>query len=279
MTKWKPAKRAPMLGNGRRTQMGQAGPIIASAARWLLPWLAVSGGMALTSYTASKALPSIPINQKNIALSSGLVGAGTVAYFVSEKLPESQRAWGYAAAVAGIASGLYFLFKEPSPEATPDIIPSKYIPPGQEVPAWAPGQMQQAFTVYVDPDQPNTGGSRRWLTGDQDYEVVVKNETSSPVSFFVGAEVYQAGSTRLYRSPGPSDPKYGRKKVTLAAAGQPGNDARVVVTVPSLKGSWWDSYTGPGVAVDFEFFRQGDDNTAFKVSDPISIQYSFLPIG
>lgn len=277
MTKWKPAKK-PMLGNGR-VQMGVVGPIVATAARWLLPWLAVSGGMALTSYTASKALPNVPINQKNIGISSALIGAGTVAYFISEKLSEAQKPFAYAASVGGIAAGLYFLFKEASPEPTPDIIPSKYIPPGQEVPAWTPGQMQQAFTVYADPDQPNTGGSRRWLSGDQNYEVVVKNDTSSTVSFFVGAEVYEAGSTRLYRSTNQSDPKYGRKKVTLAPAGQPGNDARVIVTVPSIKGSWWESYAGPGVAVDFEFFRQAEDNTPFKVSEPIAIQYSFLPIG
>jgi hypothetical protein len=278
MTKWKPAKRVPMIGNGR-AQMGQVGPIIATAARWLIPWLAVSGGMALTSYTASKALPNVPINQKNIGISSALIGAGTVAYFISEKLPDTQKPFGYAAAVGGIAAGLYFLFKEPSPEPTPDIITSKYIPPGQEVPPWTPGQMQEAFAVYADPDQPNTGGTRRWLTGDQDYEVVVKNETNSPVSFFVGAEVYEKGSTRVYRTPRQSDPKYGRKKVTLAPAGQKGNDERVILTVPSIKGSWWESYAGPGVAVDFEFFRQADDNAPFKVSEPISIQYSFLPIG
>jgi hypothetical protein len=280
-TTWKPAAaKRPMLTNGLSgPQLGQWQPVLISAARWLLPWLAVSAGVALTSNVAKNALPEVPINKKNIALASALMGAGATSYFISEGISDQYKPWAYAAAVAGIASGLYYLFQEPSPESAPEIIPSKTVPPNQQVPAWSPSQMLEAFTVYVDPDQPNTGGTRRWPTSDQNYEVVVKNESSKPLTFFVGAEVYGVGSKRLYRSPDSKDPKYGRKKVTLAPTGQPGNDTRVILTVPPIEGTWWQSGYGEGIAVDFEFFRQGDDTAPFKVSESIPIHYTLWPVG
>lgn len=278
MTKWKPAKKVPMLGNGIRHQLGIPA-VVPVIVKWGLPWLLTAGGIAVTSLVASKSIPEVPINKKNIAVASALAGAGLTSFFLSDTIPDGWKPVAYAAAVAGIAGGAYFLFKEPALLPVPDIIPSKRVAPESQVPPWAPGQLLEAFTVFVDPDQPNTGGSRRWLYGDQNYEVIVKNESNTPITFFVGAEVYTAGATRLYRSPGPSDVKYGRKKVTLAPSNQEGNDKRVIVTVPELKGTWWESGYSNGIGVNFEFFRQGDDNAAFKVSESMPIHFSLFPIG
>lgn len=278
---WKPAPhKAPMLGNGR----AQMGLVAAIPIGWKillnvgLPLVIGAGAIALTSSTVKSAVPEIPINKKNIGIAALLGGGGLAGYYLSDMLPEGYKPVGYAIAVAGIASSLYFLFKAPAVGDSAEIIPSHVVTTSERVPPWSPSQMIEVFTVFADPDQPNTGGWRRF-PGDQEYEVIVRNESNQPITFFTGLELYGRGLTRIFRSPGPSNPTVGRKKVTLAPSGSPGASQAIRLTIP-------ENYQRQNIiplykdlAVNFEFFRQGNDEQPFKVSESFPITYGFVPLG
>lgn len=267
MTKWKPAKKAPMLGNGPKFMLGQvqALPVLI---RWGLPWILTAGGIALTSYVATKAIPDIPINKQKIGLAAALGGGGFTAYLLSSSMPDDWKPLAYAAAVAGIAASAYFLFTPP--EGTDRVTPSGKVTPGQVVPDYTPGTLLQNFVIMDDPKQTQTNGTWRQPFSDQTFDVLVSNESSQPITFFTGVKVYGENNTLLYTSP-IAAPKYGRAKTTIG----PGSQDAVKVTIPSP--SNWGGPKNPGQSqgVEFEFFRAQNDTTPFKVSNSIPIYYTF----
>lgn len=279
MTKWKPAKRVPMLGNGLRFKIGQgpliplevaaAGGLWSGLVTWVLPWLAVSGGIALTSYATSKSLPSVPINKKNIALASALIGGGGTSYFVGQGLSDAYRPWAYAAAVAGIAAGTYLLFSTPDTTEADRATASPQIKPEEVIPKYTPGPMIQDFHVETDPTQDKTAGTWRQPFGNQTFDVFVTNNSNQAFTFFTGVKVYGSNQVVMYTSP-TSAPIYGRTKTTVA----PGKQEVIKVTIP--KPTNWNGPLNPGEdnALQFEFFRQQTDPTPFLISDAIPIYYT-----
>lgn len=267
MTKWKPAKKVPMLGNGPRFMLGQiqALPVII---RWGLPWLLTAGGIALTTYVATKAVPDIPINKQKIGLAAALGGAGFTAYLLSSTMPDDWKPLAYAAAVAGISASAYLLFTPA--EGADRLTPSAKVAPGQVVPDYTAGTLLQNFVVLDDPKQTQTNGIWRQPFSDQTFDVLVSNESPQPITFFTGAKVYGENNTLLYTTP-ITTPKYGRVKTTLAAGAQ----EAIKVTIPSP--SNWGGPKNPGQSqgIEFEFFRQQNDTAPFKVSNSIPIYYTF----
>lgn len=268
---WKPApNRRPMLANSH----AQLGVILAAAPiGWKIllnvgaPLLIGAGAIYATGAIAKSAIPEIPVNKKSIGRAALLGGGGIAAYYLSDLLPQEWKPVAYVGAVAGVAGALYYLFSEPSPEAAQEIIPPRQVTPNLQVPTLPPGPLADAMTVFVDSEQPNTGGTHRWPWGDQEYEVVLKNNLSRPMSYFVGVAVSPEGGTVQWRSP-QIDPRYGRRRVDLA----PNQDASVKLKVPSSAVGITKNY-----GISFEFFRQGNDLTPFRVSEAIPIFYSFYP--
>lgn len=271
MTKWKPAKRVPMLGNGPRFQLGQvqALPVLI---RWGLPWILTAGGIALTSYIAANALPKVPINKDKIGLAAAFAGGGFTAYFLSGTMPDEWKPLAYAAAVAGIAGGAYFLFSTPEKTEADRATASPGVKPEEVIPKYTPGPMLQNFVVQEDPKQTKTNGVWRQPHGDQTYDVLVSNNSKQPFTFFTGARIYGDNQVLLYRSPTVT-PVYGRTKTTIAPGGA---QETVKVTVPSPSNWGTPRYDAEGFAIDFEFFREQTDPTPFKVSNAIPIVYSYL---
>lgn len=269
---WKPAAyRAPMLSN-RRYEMGNplalAVPILI---RWGLPFLLVSGGMLLTTGAAKQAFPNVPFNQENIGISSLLGGIGVASYMFADVLPEEYKGIGYAIGVLGVGSSLYLLFQKPekkssyTKEPDPDnIVPSYYssVPP---------------LNIYVDPEQRNVGGLRRWLnplsSGGEDFEVQVKNLSRNELTFYVGLEAFIEGPNgiqRIHRSP-EKDPYYGRKEETLA----PMEERNIVLSLPFID----KIQQAKDFAVDFEFFRRPGDQQAFHTTGALPMTSTVLPWG
>lgn len=269
MTKWKPAKKVPMLGNGPRIMLGQiqALPVLV---RWGLPWLLTAGGIALTSYVATKAVPDVPINKQKIGLAAALGGGGFTAYLLSGTLPDDWKPLAYAAAVAGISASAYFLFSPPEKTDADRITPTANIKPGEAVPQYTPGPMLQNFLVETDPKQIQTNGAWRQPFGNQTFDVVISNNSNQPFTFFTGVKVYGSNQALMYTTP-TSAPTYGRTKTTVA----PGAQEVVKVTIP--KPSDWEGAKNPGsdTALQFEFFRQQTDPKPFKISEAIPIYYTF----
>jgi hypothetical protein len=269
MTKWKPAKRVPMLGNGPRIMLGQiqALPVLI---RWGLPWLLTAGGIALTSYVATKAVPEIPINKQKIGLAAALGGGGFTAYLLSSTMPDDWKPVAYAAAVAGISAGAYFLFSTPEKTDADRVTPSPRINSDEVIPQYTPGPMLQNFLVQTDPKQIQTSGTWRQPFGNQTFDVLVSNNSNQPFTFFTGVKMYGSDQALMYTTP-TSAPTYGRTKTTVA----PGAQEVVKVTIP--KPADWDGAKNPGNdnALQFEFFRQQTDPTPFKISDAIPIYYTY----
>jgi len=269
MTKWKPVKKVPMLGNAPRIMLGQiqALPVLV---RWGLPWLLTAGGIALTSYVATKAVPDVPINKQKIGLAAALGGGGFTAYLLSSTLPDDWKPLAYAAAVAGISASAYFLFSTPEKTEADRITASPHIKPDETIPQYTPGPMLQNFVVEADPKQIQTNGTWRQPFGNQTFDVLVSNNSNQPFTFFTGVKVYGSDQVLMYTSPA-SAPTYGRTKTTVAAGGQ----EAVKVTIP--KPTDWEGAKNPGsdTALQFEFFRQQTDPSPFKTSDAIPIYYTF----
>jgi hypothetical protein len=232
-----------------------------------VPLVLTAGGIAVGGALVKSAVPDIPINRRSVGRAALLGGGGVAAYYLSDLLPEKWKPAAYIGAVAGISGALYFLFSEPGLEPTPNIIPSLTVPPEKQVPKLTPAPMVQAFDIYVDPDQPNTGGSMRWPWGDQEYEVYIKNNMTKEVVFFVGVSITTGGFKVGYTSP-IVDPRYGRKQVTLP----PGKDDIVKVRVPSVFSG------GAQLEIGFELFQQGNDARPFRVTDAVPITYTVLPL-
>lgn len=307
MNQWKPVKRVPMLSNGPRVQIGQAQvvavPLMAALAKWVLPWLAVSGGVALTSYVTSKSLPQIPINKGNIALASALAGGGATAYFVAQGLPENYRPWAYAASVAGIGSALYFLFQEepPAPGETPiggDIQPemadkSCVVPKLALEPA---GRPQTGLGITFDPAQSKTGGTWRSKYTEQQYSFLLQNFNETPRCFYVGLNIkdedgrpgYSADNAEFANGKSPAqNALYGRQYVALAGKGRTatvtgpdGKSTKVTDSMPMLlkapaytEALSWNAIPGAtfNTSVGVELFRNYRDGIPFQVSESISI--------
>lgn len=270
---WKPApNRPPMLANARMG-IGPAAVAVPLGWRllttWGIPLVLGAGAIYATGAIAKSAVPELPINKKSIGRAALLGGSGISAYYLSDLLPQDWKPVAYIAAVAGITGALYYLFSEPALEPPPQILPTAQIAPNLQVPAIAPGPLADAMTVYVDPEQPNTGGSHRWPWGDQEYEVIVKNNLSKPFSFFVGTAINQEDEPVQWRSPAV-DPRYGRQRIDLA----PNEDRSVKLKIPSSAVGITKNY-----GVSFEFFRERDalPRDAFRVSPAIPVFYSFYP--
>lgn len=283
-TTWKPAPhRRPMLTNRLAgPQLGVVAPLIASAARWLLPWLAVSGGVALTSLVTKNALPDVPINRKNIGLASALMGGGATAYFVSEGLSEPYKPWAYAAAVAGVASGLYFLFQEPPaaslPPTTPNYaseeIPKQCMLPAPPISGGLLTPTQSGVRIELDPAQSKTGGTWRNKYMDQDYAFTVRNISTQPKCFYVGLNIKDDDGNPIWEDYDPNFPGgkspvapsiYGRQEALLA----PGETKSMSLKAPALGGFPLTSYN---TTVVVEAFRNLRDQWPVQVSEPISVQ-------
>jgi hypothetical protein len=107
-----------MLAN-RPVQMGFA-PAVAAAAIW--PWvvrlgtpLLVGAGLIYASSSLVKAaVPSIPINTRNVPQAALLGGFGIASYYASSLLPEKWAPLGYIGAALGVAGSIYMLFKDAS---------------------------------------------------------------------------------------------------------------------------------------------------------------------
>lgn len=258
-----------MLSNGRRFELGNPLAVaIPVLLRWGLPFLLVSGGMLVTSEVVKKTFPEVPFNQKNIGKASLIGGAGVASYMFADVLPDAYKPIGYALGVVGVGISLYLLLTPPEKEGA---VPNPYVPSGEIFPPLTPGPLLTQFNVLPDAEQKTTGGWRRWPYNDQTFEIVVENFTNQTITFFTGVGMYPSGYTRdyIYRTP-PVDVNYGRTKWTVPAGGS----ERIKVTVPP-----WSQLPRQGgennFAVDFEFFRSRDDREPFKVSAPITINYSF----
>lgn len=279
-TTWTPvAHRKPMLTNrlagGRLGFLPAAaaaapaagGALMAGLVRWVLPWLAVSGGVALTSLVASKSLPNIPINQKNIGLASALMGGGGAAYFASEGLSEKYKPWAYAASVLGIASGLYFLFQEPPP---PPPFPTTgggtiqpLIPSAQQVPRVSPGWLSQALVLKLDPQQTFTGGTVRSMGVDQPYAFAIRNQDpNNTARFYAGLDIRDDDQKVLFKSQ-PDASVYTSKYIEIGPNGSQ--------TYELLSPSQW-FWLPQTVTVTVSLYRNRDEQTPFMESNSIPIK-------
>lgn len=162
---WTPATyRPPMLCN-RGPELGLA-PAAAAGAIW--PWvvrlgvpLLVSAGVIYASSSLVKAaVPSVPINTRNVPKAAILGGLGVASYYATGLLPEKWAPVGYIGAALGVASSIYFLFKDvpvgADPSApTPAVAPEAYaaIRPLIEEPkrgqTTTPGVISDAYPVRV----------------------------------------------------------------------------------------------------------------------------------
>jgi hypothetical protein len=115
-TTWRPAPyRRPMLSNG--PVLGIA-PALVARAIW--PWvvrigapLLVGAGVIYASSSLLKsAVPSIPVNTRNIPQAALLGGLGVASYYTASLLPEKYAPIAYIGAVIGVASSIYLLFKD-----------------------------------------------------------------------------------------------------------------------------------------------------------------------
>lgn len=276
-TTWTPvAQRRPMLTNrlaGARLGLAPVavaaggGALVSGLVKWVLPWLAVSGGVALTSLVASKSLPNVPINQKNIGLASALMGGGGAAYFASEGLSEKYKPWAYAAAVLGIASGLYFLFQEPPP-APPEPVTGggtiqPLIPPGQQVPRVSPGWLSQAIVLKLDPQQTLTGGTVRNMGVDQPYAFAIRNQDpNNTARFYAGLEIQDSDGKVLFKSQ-PDTSVYTSQYIEL------GPNGSRTYTLLSPSQWFWLPQT---VTVGVNLYRNRDEQTPFMESNNIPIK-------
>lgn len=266
-----------MMANGR-PQMGVVA--VAAPIGWKillnvgLPLLVGAGAVYATGAAVKSAVPDIPINKKGIGKAALWGGLGAAAYYSAPLFEEKYRPYPYIAAALAVGVAVYSIFQE-VPQATTDIIQSKTVSPAEQVPPMTPGPMLDAFTIVVDPEQNNTDGTRRWPSGDQRFEVVVKNNLNKNVTFFVGGELSDEDGKKVYESP-LTHPVYERKKITLG----PGKDQAVIITIPSpkdimgpIKGSFRD------MAFTFNFYRDGTVKTPFRSSDSVSSTFTLLPWG
>lgn len=276
---WKPAnKKPPMLGNGFRRQLGVVVPVAAAAgsvlwpavARWVLPWLAVSGGVALTSFVSAKTFSNIPINKGNIALASALTGAGTVAYFASQGLSEQHKPWAYAVAVAGVASGLFFLFKDPPPalpaETTGGGNIQPMIPVNQQMPKDPPGWLAQKLILKLDPGQDKTGGTVRNMGVNQPYAFAIRNQDPyKTAKFYAGLEIRDSDGKLLFKSQ-PDVSIFSSKLIEIEPNG--------MHTYELLSPSQW-FWMSQTVTVGVNLYRDRDAQTPFMESNnmPIKMVY------
>lgn len=289
MTKWKPAKRVPMLGNTRLVHLGQAqAAVVPILIRWGLPFVAWAGGAYLASLIVSKAVPDVPINKKNLGLASALVGGGLTSYFLSPTIADDWKPVAYAGAVAGIAAGLYFLFQEPAapapPASTPDYA-SEEVPIDCKVP-WdpQPGRLMSpalsGIRVEFDPAQSEVGGLWRNKYSDQDFAFVLRNIGRETRCFYVGLNILDsdgkpisaADNTSFPSGKSPAAPSsYGRKEVRLV----PGQTLSMTLKAPSF-GSAWMPITSFDTTVAVELYKNLRDQYPFQVSEPITIKNTII---
>jgi hypothetical protein len=235
--------------------------------RWGLPFVAWAGGAYLASLLVSKAVPDVPINKKNLALSSALIGGVLTSYFISETLSDHWKPAAYAGAVAGIAAGLFFLFQEPAapPAITPtgsNILPPK-APQNQQVPNEPPGWLANRLNVQLDPRQDRTGGTVRNMLIDQPFAFSIRNQdTKQDATFFVGLDIRDSDGAIVFQSkPEPSE--VGMKMMTVPA----GDVKSETLTTNPI--NFWTPQT---VTVGVSLYRNRDDATPFMSSEPIAIK-------
>lgn len=266
MTKWKPAKKSPMIGNRPRAELGQIQAAVPILIRWGLPFVAWAGGAYLASLLVSKAIPDVPINKKNLGLSSALIGGGLTSYFISETLSAHWKPAAYAGAVAGVAAGLFFLFQEPGPAPAPSptgsgILPAT-VPQNQQVPNEPPGWLANRLNVQLDPRQDRTGGTVRNMLMDQPFAFSIRNQGNQDASFFVGLDIRDTDGNIVFKSkPEPSE--VGIKQMTVPAGAE---KSEQLLSNPL---NFWTPQT---VTVGVNLYRNRDDSTPFMSSEPISIK-------
>jgi len=264
MTKWKPAKKVPMLGNGPRLHLGQVQAAVPILIRFGLPFIAWAGGAYLASLIVAKAVPDVPINKKNLGLASALIGGGLTSYYLSETFSQDWKPAAYAGAVAGIAAGLYCLFQEPAAPEPPSPTGSSILPPSSNnpVPNEPPGWLASRLSIMLDPRQDRTGGTVRNMLIDQPFAFSIRNQGKDPLSFFVGLEIRDDEGQVVFKSkPEPSE--VGMKLMTV-----PAGDVRNE-TLLSNPINFWFPQT---VSVAVNVYRNRDDSTPAIVSSPISIK-------
>lgn len=282
MTKWKPAKRVPMISNGPRFMLGQ-GPLIpaeagilAAAMRWFIPFAAVSGGMWLTSNAVKSSFPEIPLNKENLGWASALAGVGTAAYFIAKPLEGTAQAIAYTAMAASLGAAGYLLFK-PSTVGLPTKTQNGKVPVNEELPEL--GYLHKNFIVTMPVDQPTTNGPIRSVFFDQEYEFQVTNYFDHQVSFFAGVVLTNADNMSLiYKTQATNEPTYGRKAFTVPADGLPHT---FKIKVPKLdpRSNWAKGFAlGQDVDVVTQTFRTLGDTVSLIESNPIGVRYGLSGI-
>lgn len=128
---WRPPGYKPPMLTNRRHEMGN--PAVAAA--W--PWIVRIGGSLLltagaiygSSALLKAAVPTLPINTRNVPKAAIFGGLGVASYFASSLLPEKYAALGYVGAALGVGGAIYTLFKDaplpsdpnaPTPAASPE---------------------------------------------------------------------------------------------------------------------------------------------------------------
>ncbi len=285
MTKWKPAKKAPMIGNAPKIHLGQVQAAVPILIRWGLPFIAWAGGAYLATAILSKAVPDVPINKKNLGLASALVGGGLTSYFLSPTISEHWRPAAYAGAVAGIAAGLYFLFQEPSPPApespaanlAKENLPSSCQIPGSQKPNENMAPALSGIRVDLDLEQDKLGGLKRNKYADQDFAFTLRNLTNDTKCFYVGLDVRDVSGNPVTDPDYDSFPSgmspigpslYARKQVTLL----PGETKAETLKMPAL-GSYWSPVTGFNTTVQVDLFRNLRDVSPFQQSNVINVVF------
>jgi hypothetical protein len=186
-------------------------------------------------------------------------------------LPEAYRPIAFAAAVAGIATSVYFLF-QPSSEApaaqeapTGSLILPPTVPAGQEAPNVSPGWLAQMLMVQLDPRQDRTGGVTRSMLTDQQYAFSVRNQSNKALGFFAGLDIRDSDGAVLFKS--PAEPTVvGRKMFSIPGGGVISD----ILTSPPI--NFWLPQT---VTVAIQLFRRRDDAEPFMESAAIPIKMTF----
>lgn len=205
-----------------------------------------------------------------LSLALGALGVGGM--YLSGVLPSPVKQIVFVLGIGSVSVGILNLFSGEAYGRTPDI-PPKEVPPEERIPEIAPGQIAQGIDLSFPRTQPNTGGVYRSLYAEQEYEFTVRNNWSTPVSFYAGLAIFDNDPdlTKVWISP-KSGADVARRLVTV----QPGRQTTTKLIAPAMAPQIISPLWADAMIVEVQLFRDRESSDWFKVSTPIPITYSWL---
>jgi len=258
-------------------------PLIAAfATRFLLP-AALSAGVVVGGGLLLK--DELGINPDMIPWSAALGAAGTLAFVFSGDVGETLKPVLILAGIIGTAGSVALLFYKGGEAARLAPAPARDVPAGE-----SPATFNDVDIVF-DVQQPQTGGTVRAASCDQEFEVSLRNVSGKTISFFMGLTAHWAGAQQAFIWRTPAEPgtagkidylcnwtgTFGRQLVTLA----PGEGKNLRVAMPSMRSLGWWGAIPEEYTVQIELFRsaRSTDLQAFHRSGVAGFVYSVLGFG